>query len=140
MLRGVHAHLHHADYLTVPLGRATIGLRDLRPSSRTYGSSTMVELGDTHPAALVIPPGVAHGFYFHTPSLHVYAVSCYWDRADELGCRWDDPALEIDWPSRPRLVSERDAALGTVADLERAIATGSPTQSVRVWEADPGPG
>ena len=37
VLRGVHAHLRHADYLTVPIGRATVGLRDLRRWSDTLG-------------------------------------------------------------------------------------------------------
>ena len=25
-------------------------------------------------------------------------------------CRWDDPALGIDWPVRPVVISDRDAA------------------------------
>ncbi len=87
-----------------------VGLRDLRRGSPTEGLSTIVELGRENPAALVIPHGVAHGFYFPEPSLHVYAVSEYWDPTDELGCRWDDPELEIPWPTETARVSERDAA------------------------------
>jgi dTDP-4-dehydrorhamnose 3,5-epimerase len=73
VLRGVHVHWRHADYLTVVLGRATIGLHDLREGSPTDGFGTAVELDARAPAAISIPPGVAHGFYFHEPSLHVYA-------------------------------------------------------------------
>jgi dTDP-4-dehydrorhamnose 3,5-epimerase len=75
VLRGVHVHIRHDDYLTVPVGRASVGLRDLRRGSPTEGLAVLVELGRERPAALVIPHGVAHGFYFHEPSLHVYAVS-----------------------------------------------------------------
>jgi dTDP-4-dehydrorhamnose 3,5-epimerase len=110
VLRGVHVHLRHDDYLTVPVGRAAVGLRDLRRGSPTEGVSALVELGEKRPAALVVPHGVAHGFYFLEPSMHVYAVSEYWDLSDELGCRWDDPELEIPWPVRSARVSERDAA------------------------------
>jgi dTDP-4-dehydrorhamnose 3,5-epimerase len=110
VLRGVHVHIRHDDYLTVPLGRAVVGLRDLRRGSPTEGMSSLVELGEERAGALVIPHGVAHGFYFLEPSLHVYAVSEYWDPSDELGCRWDDPELEIPWPVRSARVSERDAA------------------------------
>lgn len=110
VLRGVHVHPRHDDYLTVPVGRADVGLRDLRRGSPTEGLSALVQLGGERPAALVIPHGVAHGFYFHEPSLHVYAVSEYWDPTDELGCRWDDPELEIPWPVPSARVSERDAA------------------------------
>ena len=79
VLRGVHVHVRHDDYLTVPVGRASVGLKDLRRGSPTEGLAALVELGRERPGALVIPHGVAHGFYFHEPSLHVYAVSEYWD-------------------------------------------------------------
>ena len=122
VLRGVHVHPRHDDYLTVVTGRATIGLRDLRPDAPTAGAATCVELHGDAPAAITIPHGVAHGFLFHEPSLHIYAVSHYWDPADELGCRWDDPALEIPWPDAEPLISPRDAALPPLAELQEALA------------------
>ena len=109
VLRGVHAHWRHADYLTLVAGRATIGLHDLREGSTTEGLGATVELRADRPAALVVPPGVAHGFYFHEPSLHVYAVTEYWNPDDELGCHWADPELELSWPDPSPRVSERDA-------------------------------
>ena len=120
VLRGVHSHWRHADYLTVVSGRAAIGLHDLRSGSPTEGVGTVVELDGGEPSALSIPPGVAHGFYFREPSLHVYAVSHEWDPSDELGCRWDDPELEIDWPCSAPLISERDHALGRLRALRDA--------------------
>jgi dTDP-4-dehydrorhamnose 3,5-epimerase len=124
VLRGVHAHWRHTDYLTVVLGRAAIGLHDLREGSPTEGLGAVVELASDEPAALTIPTGVAHGFYFHEPSLHVYAVSHEWDPADELGCRWDDPELDIAWPCSDPLLSERDGALGPLAALRDAWRAG----------------
>lgn len=121
VLRGVHAHLRHTDYLTLAVGRATIGLHDLRPDSPTEGLGATVELDAEEPAALVIPVGVAHGFYFHTArSVHVYAVSHEFDPADELGCRWDDPELDIAWPCSEPQISARDQALGSLSEL-RAV-------------------
>jgi dTDP-4-dehydrorhamnose 3,5-epimerase len=108
-LRGVHVHIRHDDYLTVPYGHAVVGLRDLRRGSPTEGLSALVELDGDRPAALEIPHGVLHGFYFPEPSLHVYAVSEYWDPSDELGCHWADPELEIPWPAESARISERDA-------------------------------
>ena len=32
--RGVHVHIRHVDYLTLPIGLASIGLRDLRQVPR----------------------------------------------------------------------------------------------------------
>ena len=120
VLRGVHAHYRHTDYLTVVAGRATIGLHDLRADSPTDGHGALVELDASTPKALVIPVGVAHGFYFHEPSIHVYAVSHEFDPADELGCRWDEPGLEIDWPCRAPVLSPRDEGLGSLTELRSA--------------------
>ena len=109
VLRGVHVHPRHDDYLIVVRGAAIIGVRDLREGSSTEGAC--VELSGERPAAISIPHGVAHGFYFQQPSTHIYSVSQYWDMADELGCRWDDPALGIPWPQREVHISDRDAEL-----------------------------
>ena len=84
VLRGVHVHPRHDDYLVVIEGHASIGLRDLRRDSPTANLATLVELSGDDPAAITIPAGVAHGFYFRSPSLHVYATTHYWDPADEL--------------------------------------------------------
>lgn len=121
VLRGVHLHVHHTDYLIVLEGCATIGLVDLRPGSPTERLATTVDLVGSEPRAIVIPPGVAHGFYFDVPSLHLYAVDHYWSPADELGCRYDDPGLGLRWPATPKLVSERDRALPPLDDLLRQV-------------------
>jgi dTDP-4-dehydrorhamnose 3,5-epimerase len=117
VLRGVHVHPCHDDYLTVVRGRAIVGLRDLRDRSPSAGAAACVELSAERPLAITIPHGVAHGFYFAEASTHVYAVSHYWDPADELGCRWDDPELEIPWPQRDARISTRDESLPPLAAL-----------------------
>jgi dTDP-4-dehydrorhamnose 3,5-epimerase len=121
VLRGVHAHWRHSDYFTVVVGRASVGLFDLREGSPTGGHGTVVEVRADDPAALLIPIGVAHGFHFPEPSVHVYAVSHDWDPADELGCRWDDPELALEWPNVSPVLSERDAELGSLGELRAAV-------------------
>jgi dTDP-4-dehydrorhamnose 3,5-epimerase len=130
VVRGVHVHPRHDDYFTLPMGRVDVGLRDLRRGSATEGLSTLVQLGGDRPAAIVIPHGVAHGFYFHEPSLHVYAVSEYWDPSDELGCRWDDPELEIPWPVQSARASERDAAAPPLRELLDELAPWQPIEAL----------
>ena len=124
VLRGVHCHPLHADALTVAGGRMRLGLSDLRSGSPTHGRACTIELRGDAMALVTIPPGVAHGFYFPEPALHIYAVDRAWDHADELGCRWDDPELGIDWGDvrEPRL-SPRDARLAGVAELRRELAS-----------------
>lgn len=125
VLRGVHVHPRHDDYLTIVKGRATIGLRDLRRGSPTEGAVEVAEVSGDALQPIVIPHGVAHGFLFHEPSMHVYAVSHYWDTDDELACLWSDADLGIPWPFEPRLVSERD---GNAQSLNSLLAELEPYQ------------
>ena len=117
VFRGFHVHPEHTDYLMIVSGTATVGLRDLRAGSDTEGLSATLTVDGGRLTALTIPPGVGHGFLFHEPAVHVYAVSHYWDTEDELACHWSDPALGIDWPFPPSLVSPRDDAAGSLSDL-----------------------
>jgi dTDP-4-dehydrorhamnose 3,5-epimerase len=121
VLRGVHGHFRHWDYLIVLDGSATIGLKDLRPGSAAYNRSTMIEMRGNSLQALTIPPGVAHGFFFPEPAFHIYGVSSYWDKNDELGCRWNDPELGLDWPVQNPAISPRDAALPSLADFREQL-------------------
>jgi dTDP-4-dehydrorhamnose 3,5-epimerase len=116
-VRGVHVHLYHLDYWMLVHGRATVGFRDLRIHSPTRGLSGEMRLAGDVPELLIIPPGVAHGFQFHDTSIHLYAVTHYWDIADELGCKWDDPELEIAWPDKHALLSSRDRDAASLGDL-----------------------
>src|SRR4051794_21842325 len=72
VLRGVHGHFRHSDYLIVLKGSALIGLRDVRQGSVSFGKTDLVSLKGEALQALTIPPGVAHGFYFPEPSLLIY--------------------------------------------------------------------
>lgn len=121
VLRGVHVHFKHWDYLVIVKGRASIGLRDLRPQSSTYLAVALLECRGHDLTAVTIPPGVAHGFFFHEPSTHMYSVSEYWNTDDECGCHWADPDLGIPWPCETARVSPRDAALPTLKWLVAAV-------------------
>ena len=117
VLRGVHVHLVHDDYLIVPQGRVAIGLRDLRRGSPSEGRSMLIEMRGEDLAALVIPHGVAHGFYFLERSLFLNGASHDWDPADDFACHWADPALEIPWPTHQAITSERDGSAPPLRDL-----------------------
>jgi dTDP-4-dehydrorhamnose 3,5-epimerase len=130
VLRGVHVHVLHWDYLIVPSGCMLLAVKDLRTDSRTFGLSAQIELSDKNMRGVVVPPGVAHGFYFPVPTLHIYCVSEYWSVDDELGCHWADPALGFTWPTDKVVLSERDEHLPTLEELiselssrRRAIAS-----------------
>ena len=111
VLRGVHVHKTHYDCLTLIKGRALFALKDLRSGSETFKMSSLLEFSGTQLKTLLIPPGVAHGFYFYEESIHIYGVSEYWDDRDELGCYFNDKELAIDWPNSTPILSSRDRDL-----------------------------
>jgi dTDP-4-dehydrorhamnose 3,5-epimerase len=118
VMRGVHLHPRHDDYLIFLNGHVLVGLCDLRQGSPTERTSALVELRGEDLIALVIPHGVAHGLYFEEPSTLVLGVSEYFDRTDELGCHWADPALAI---ARTVSLSRRDAELPSLDGLLRSL-------------------
>lgn len=122
VLRGVHVHIHHSDFLHAAVGTMLVGLADLRTDSPTHSRACVVPLSESEPAGLLIPPGVAHGFYHVDSSIHVYSVDRYWNTDDELGCRWDDPGLNIPWPEIRPQISDRDASLPLLTTLKATLA------------------
>jgi dTDP-4-dehydrorhamnose 3,5-epimerase len=71
---------------------------------------------------IYIPRGFAHGFLALTDSVQfLYKCSDFYDRADEHGVLWNDPALRINWGIAAPLVSEKDSKLPTLADVPRDL-------------------
>lgn len=117
-LVGLHYHLRQADYWYVPHGDALVVLHDLRVGSPTEGATLALPLGPGHGhRGVYIPPGVAHGFWAVTDVTITYLVDGYYDPADELAVRWDDPAVAAGWPGDAPVLSERDRAAPLIADV-----------------------
>ena len=120
VLRGVHVHCLRWDYIIVIDGHGTIGLRDMRRDQVSFGQTMMIDVTSERPAVVTIPPGVAHGIFANTALRHLYGLTVAWDGSDEgLGCRYDDPALGVKWPSATALVLPRDLDLPDFATLLR---------------------
>ena len=117
VLRGVHVHRNHTDYLIHIRGSALLALRDLRKGSPTEGLVSLLAATESRLEVLLIPPGVAHGFYFREPSTQILAVTAYWNPEDEVGCHYADPALKIPWPGKAPILSGRDRSLPLLSDI-----------------------
>lgn len=122
VLRGVHVHAKHWDYVAVMSGRMIIGLCDMRPGAASGARSAIVELDEAVPMVLSIPPGVAHGFYFPIAAFNLTGASRYYDPPDHMRCRWDDPELGLAWPCRAPQLSPADTTAGSYAALAVQLA------------------
>ena len=105
-LRGLH--YQREPWAETKLVRCTRGrvfdvIVDLRAGSQTQLGWFGLELDERTRNAIYIPAGFAHGFV----TLH-YQISTPYRPASSAGLRWDDPALAIDWPVEPLVISERD--------------------------------
>ncbi|MGJ8661298.1 MAG: dTDP-4-dehydrorhamnose 3,5-epimerase family protein [Bacteroidota bacterium] len=123
-LRGCHLHMRHDEYFCLLSGEVTLGLRDERPDSATYGHWQMYRLYGEDLAALTFPVGIIHGWYFHKLSTHIQAVSeSYVDYGtdDNFGVHWSDKELEIPWDFTNPLIAERSANFGSLSELREQI-------------------
>ncbi|MGZ6125525.1 MAG: dTDP-4-dehydrorhamnose 3,5-epimerase [Myxococcales bacterium] len=121
-LRGLHAQRRRPQGKLVRAVRGEIFdvAVDIRPRSPTFGRWVGTRLGESDFRQLFVPPGFAHGFCVLSESAEVeYKCTELYDPADEIGARWDSAG--IDWPLKDPLVSAKDAALPTLAELRRTL-------------------
>ena len=79
-----------------------------------YGAT----LTDENQHQLWVPPGYAHGFVVLSEvALFEYKCTDLYHPEDEIGVCWNDPTAAIDWPVENPTVSDRDASLPNLADL-----------------------
>lgn len=84
---------------------------DLRRDTPSRGRSVCIELSADGTRLFFIPGGCAHGFLTLEDQSDVfYYMGTPFVPGAGRGVRWDDPAFDVRWPEKPRLMSARDAA------------------------------
>ncbi len=84
---------------------------DMHPDSASFASHISVELTAENRRALYVPEMVAHGFQTLTDDVEViYQMSDFYAPECERGLRYDDPALNIQWPLPVTEISDKDAS------------------------------
>lgn len=81
---------------------------DLRPGSSSYAKWFAIILTGANRKMLYIPEGFAHGFLALTTADVAYKTNEYYSQKNESGIRWDDPGVDIRWPSITRELSIND--------------------------------
>jgi dTDP-4-dehydrorhamnose 3,5-epimerase len=111
-LRGMHYQV--APYSETKLVRCTRGaiydvVIDLRPGSRTFRTWISAVLTAENRNMIHVPEGCAHGFLTLEDETEVsYQMSEFYNAEAARGVRWDDPAFQIAWPEKVKVISERD--------------------------------
>jgi len=111
-IRGLHFQLPpfaETKIVTCTKGKIFDVIVDLRKDSSTFLNFHNEILSENNERSLLVPQGFAHGFitlddncevlYFHTKN---------YNPDYERGIRYNDPKLNINWPSKTVEISERD--------------------------------
>lgn len=111
-IRGLHYQKH--PYEETKIIRCTKGaiydvIVDLRKDSPTFMKWIGVELTEDNYRMVYVPENFAHGFITLADNTEVYyLVTSFYTPHAEGGIRYDDPALNIQWPVPVSVVSEKD--------------------------------
>jgi len=111
-LRGMHfLHRPASEAKLVRCSRGALYdvIVDLRAESPTYLQYFGLELTQENMKMLFVPHGFAHGFLTLEDDTEAFYMMDEFHAAEsEGGLRFDDPALGIEWPIEPRVVSDKD--------------------------------
>jgi len=108
VLRGIHV-APWDKMIYVPFGKVLSVTVDLRKDSSTFKVLNMLEIGEGNLVKLFVPSGVANSYFvLSDEAVLEYQVNEYWAAGREKGIAWDDPDLNIDWPNKNPVLSEKD--------------------------------
>lgn len=92
---------------------------DIRQDSPTFGQWFGAYLNDENKQQLYVPPGFAHGFCVTSDVVDVaYKCTSDYQPQQDVGIRWDDPDIAIDWPIKEPLLSDKDAKAPLLKETE----------------------
>lgn len=123
-LRGLHYQSPFAQgkLVTVIAGEIFDVAVDIRRGSPRFGQWVGERLSADNHRQLYVPPGFAHGFYVISESADVYykCTDRYHPEADR-GVLWSDPGMGIAWPADQPVLSAKDAAQPSLAEVPPAL-------------------
>lgn len=120
ILRGLHFQVSpgQAKLVRCPRGRVWDVAVDLRRDSPTYRRWEGHELDDRRHRQLFVPVGFGHGFCVLSDEADVaYKLSSRYDPETEAAIAWDDPDVGVEWPVSEPVLSERDRAAPSLAEI-----------------------
>ncbi|EOV9657712.1 dTDP-4-dehydrorhamnose 3,5-epimerase [Cronobacter turicensis] len=113
VLRGLHYQL--APHAQAKLVRCLQGAIydvavDIRLGSPTFGQWVGAELSAENKHQIWIPEGFAHGFIALEHDTEIlYKTNDFYSKECERSIKWDDEQLNIAWPEKAGIISEKDA-------------------------------
>ena len=111
VLRGLHIQLNkmQSKLITVTEGEIYDVAVDLRLNSKTFGKYIGLKISHKDSFSFYIPKGFAHGFICLSKTCTVYyRASNYRNTKSEKTLAWNDKAINIKWPIKNPIISDKD--------------------------------
>ena len=111
VIRGLHLQNKKSQgkFISVIKGKIYDLVLDLRKNSNTYGKHFSTILSEKNSKSLYIPPGFAHGFCaLDKENYIIYNCTNYRHKKSEIGIQYNDNQLNIKWPTKKPIVSNKD--------------------------------
>lgn len=120
VLRGLHFQNPNAQGKLVQVlsGEVYDVAVDIRVGSPSFGKWVSAVLSASNHKQMYVPAGFAHGFVVLSETA-VFSYKCtdYYNPAAEGGVIWNDPEIDIDWPTKEPLLSKKDATYPCLKDI-----------------------
>jgi dTDP-4-dehydrorhamnose 3,5-epimerase len=125
VLRGLHLQtkFQQGKYISVLKGEIFDVAVDLRKKSKTFGKNFVINLSDKNGVSVYIPAGFAHGFLgLKKENIISYSCTQYRSKNHELGLKWDDKDINIKWPIKKPIISQKDNENLSLGDYVKKYA------------------
>jgi len=123
VLRGLHFQHPYGQgkLVSVVKGEVFDVAVDLRVGSPTFAQWRGIVLSEENGLQLYIPAGFAHGFMVTSDdALFLYKCTELYRSDADRNIAWNDPQLDIIWPDIEPILSPRDHAAPTLAQIDPA--------------------
>ena len=121
-LRGLHYQLKYPQGKLVRVIKGEIFdiAVDIRRGSSTFGKYEGVRLSAKNNKIMYIPEGFAHGYAVLSESaIFQYKCTELYHPEDEYGLLWNDKDLNIEWPIKKLILSQKDENLPTMQSIDK---------------------
>ena len=107
-----------AKLIRVTKGKIFDVVVDLRRDSKTFCEWDSIILDDKMQNQFWAPKGLAHGFLSLSNSVEVeYMCTDIYNKDDEECLIWNDPQLNITWPTEKVILSKKDSQGKTLKEI-----------------------
>ena len=117
VFRGFHFQIKNkqSKYVNVVKGKILDVVIDLRKNSKTFGEVFSIILSKKNAIGLYIPAGFAHAYYsYDKENIIYYKLDNYYNPKYESGIIYNDPSINIKWPKKKMIISQKDKKLLTI--------------------------